>query len=257
MLLKVGKYDFLCEPFHCDFSKQLFLGQLGNHMLNAADFHANERGMGINYLSPLHKTWVLSRLAIEMEAMPHAYDMFSVATWVESAMRNFTDRDFRVSDHDGNTLGYGKSIWALIDTDTRQPQDILKMHDGHIVNYIEPDKECKIGSLSRVNMSKEAQKCREFKVTYSDTDYNGHMNSIKYIERVLDIFPLEHYKTHFLRRIDIAYVAESYCGDTLRFYRETDADGGIMISVRKSNDNLQEEVEVVRCKVTFVKITEE
>ena len=28
MLDKVGKYEFLAEPFHCDFSKRLFMGHL-------------------------------------------------------------------------------------------------------------------------------------------------------------------------------------------------------------------------------------
>ena len=66
ILDKVGRYEFLSEPFHCDFSSHLFMGHLGNHLLNAADFHSNDRGFGMNYLMPRHKTWVLSRLAIEM-----------------------------------------------------------------------------------------------------------------------------------------------------------------------------------------------
>ena len=48
---KIGKYEFLIEPFHCDFSQRLFVGHLGNHLLNAADFHSNDRGFGMNYLS--------------------------------------------------------------------------------------------------------------------------------------------------------------------------------------------------------------
>ena len=97
---KVGKYRFLSEPFHCDFSKRLFMGHLGNHLLNAADFHSNERDFGMNYLNPIHKTWVLSRLAVEMDEMPLAYTPFFVETWVESAMRFFTNRNFKVEDAD-------------------------------------------------------------------------------------------------------------------------------------------------------------
>ncbi|MCF0208104.1 MAG: acyl-[acyl-carrier-protein] thioesterase [Bacteroidaceae bacterium] len=253
-LPKIGSYDFLCEPFHCDFSKRLFIGYLGNHMLNSADYHSNDRDFGMNYLAPLHKTWVLSRLAIEVAEMPKAYDRFTVSTWVESAMRYFTNRNFLVKDSSSQqVLAYGKSIWAMIDTETRQPQDILSVRDGDIANYIEKETPCPIGKLSRVKMSKEAQKCHEAIATYTDTDYNGHVNSIKYIDHILDIYPLEYYKTHSLQRIDIAYVAESYCGDTLSFYKEEDTDGGTMISVRKKNDMLEEEVEVVRCKLSFSK----
>lgn len=257
-LPKIGTYEFLCEPFHCDFTKKLFIGFLGNHMLNSADYHSNARDFGMHYLAPLNKTWVLSRLAIEVVEMPEAYDRFTVSTWVESAMRYFTNRNFEVQalpsleNEDGNekcVLAYGKSIWALIDTVTRQPQDILSIRDGEIANYIEPTPS-KLDKLSRVKMSKEAVKCHEVKTTYTDTDYNGHVNSIKYIDHIMDIFPIEFHKTHKLKRLDIAYVAETYCGDVLSFYREDDADGGIMISARKKSEQL-EEVEVVRCKLSF------
>ena len=132
---KVGKYRFLSEPFHCDFSKRLFMGHLGNHLLNAADFHSNERDFGMNYLNPIHKTWVLSRLAVEMDEMPLAYTPFFVETWVESAMRFFTNRNFKVEDADtGKVYGYARSVWAMIDTDTRQPADIFSIRDGAIRN---------------------------------------------------------------------------------------------------------------------------
>ena len=92
LLSKVGRYEFLSEPFHCDYSSHLFMGHLGNHLLNAADFHSNDRGYGMNYLMPRHRTWVLSRLAIEMTEMPKSYDKFAVETWVENAMKYFTAR---------------------------------------------------------------------------------------------------------------------------------------------------------------------
>lgn len=131
ILDKVGRYEFLSEPFHCDFSSHLFMGHLGNHLLNAADFHSNDRGFGMNYLMPRHKTWVLSRLAIEMTEMPKSYDRFVVETWCESAMKYFTSRDFKIcgktsSSEEAKVYGYGKSVWAMIDTETRQPVDILK-----------------------------------------------------------------------------------------------------------------------------------
>ena len=76
MLDKVGNTSFWQNRFIVIFSKRLFMGHLGNHMLNAADFHAAHRGFGMTYLNPLHKTWVLSRLAIEMEKMPPQYAKF-------------------------------------------------------------------------------------------------------------------------------------------------------------------------------------
>lgn len=250
---KIGRYGFLAEPFHCDFSKRLFIGHLGNHLLNAADFHSNDRDFGMNYLNPIHKTWVLSRLAIEMDDMPTAYDKFDVETWVESAMRYFTNRDFRISSPDDKTVyGYGRSIWAMIDTCTRQPQNIMEIRNGEIEQYIDKDKECPIAPLSRVKMSKEAQLVRTIDTNYSDVDVNGHINSVKYIEHVLDLFTLDWYKTHRVKRFDIAYVAESYYGDKLSFYKEEVDDNTFHIRITKTNSEAND-VEVVRSMVKFIK----
>lgn len=261
LLSKVGRYEFLAEPFHCDFSKRLFMGHLGNHMLNAADFHSNDRGYGMNYLNPIHKTWVLSRLAIEMNEMPKSYDKFFVETWVESAMKFFTSRNFSVVGEDGHQYGYGKSIWAMIDTDTRQPTDILAIHDGLILKYVETEKECPIARSSRVKMGENAKLVRSINTYYNDVDVNGHINSVKYIEHVLDLFSLEWYKQYRLKRLDIAYVAESHQGDVLNFYQEdissendsNNTEKVCQIRITKTSHETPEEVEVVRCMVNLVK----
>ena len=125
-------------------------------MLNAADFHSTDRGFGMRYLLTINRSWVLSRLAIEMEEMPKMYTKFKVETWVESAMRYFTSRNFRVVGEDGKVFGYGRSIWAMIDTETRQPTDIFAIDNGAINNWIVKDKECPIDKGGRVKMDDEA-----------------------------------------------------------------------------------------------------
>ena len=253
LLDKVGKYEFLAEPFHCDFSNRLFMGHLGNHLLNAADFHSNDRGYGMNWLLPRHKTWVLSRLAIEMTEMPHSYDRFYVETWVESAMKYFTARDFKVTAPDGRVYGYGKSVWAMIDTESRQPVDIFSINNALIREYIETEKECPIAASSRVKMGKEAELVRSVPTYYSDVDPNGHINSVKYIEHILDLFDLDYYRSHTLQRFEIAYVAESHQGDLLRFYKEQTGEKEYCIKITKVCRNSAEEVEVVRSKAKFIK----
>lgn len=253
LLSKVGTYEFVAEPFHCDFSHRLFMGHLGNHLLNAADYHSNDRGYGMNYLNPLHKTWVLSRLAVEMNEMPYAYDRFEVSTWVESAMRYFTNRNFAIQGKDGKVYGYGRSVWALIDTDSRQPIDILAIHDGLINEYIDTETPCPIAKSGRVKMSEQAEYVRTINTYYNDVDVNGHVNSVKYIEHVLDLFPIEWYKAHRIQRFEVAYVAESHGGDQLSFWREDLGDGEYNIRIDKEVGEEGLRVEVCRCKIKFVK----
>ena len=242
---KIGKYEFMAEPFHCDFGGKLFMGHLGNHLLNAADFHSTDRGFGMKYLMSIKRSWVLSRLAIEMDEMPSQYARFNVETWVESAMRYFTSRNFRVASGD-KVYGYGRSIWAMIDTESRQPTDIYDIDNGAIDNWIVKDKECPIDKGGRVRVGAEAQLVHTIDTYYNDVDINGHINSVKYIEHVLDLWPISWYSDHQVHRFEIAYVAEAHAGDQLSFFREQTADGTFNIRIVKTGD-----VEVARAAVKF------
>ncbi len=243
---KIGKYEFLAEPFHCDFNGNLFMGHLGNHMLNAADFHSSARGFGMKYLMTIKRSWVLSRLAIEITEMPSQYSKFNVETWVENAMKFFTSRNFKVSDENGHIYGYGRSIWAMIDTETRQPTDIFAIDNGAINNWIETDYPCPIDKGGRVKMSTDAQFVHTINTYYNDVDINGHINSIKYIEHVLDLWPISWYQEHTIRRFEIAYVAEAHAGVTLSFFREQTAENEYCVRIVRTDGT-----ECCRAKITF------
>ena len=241
----------MAEPFHCDFSQRLFMGHLGNHMLNAADFHSTARGFGMRYLMTINRSWVLSRLAIEMEEMPKMYAKFNVETWVESAMRYFTSRNFRVVGEDAKVYGYGRSIWAMIDTESRQPTDIFSIDNGAINNWIEKDKPCPIDKGGRVKMDDSAEYVRTIDTYYNDVDINGHINSVKYIEHVLDLWDQQWYSAHQLKRFEIAYVAEAHEGDKLSFYRSQVNEHEFEIRIVKHDAATGEEIEACRSKVVF------
>lgn len=242
---KIGNYKFVAEPFHVDFMGKLTMGVLGNHLLNCAGFHAAERGFGIAEINENQYTWVLSRLAIELEDMPRQYEDFSIQTWVENVYRLFTDRNFELKNKDGKTIGYARSVWAMISMQSRKPADLLTLHGGNISEYI-CDKECPISKPGRIKVTQEVP-AAEYQTKYSDIDINGHVNSIKYIEHILDLFPMETFKDKQIKRFEMAYVAESYYGDTLLFYKEEKEDGSIDIEVRKASNEV-----VVRSKVVLV-----
>ena len=252
-LPKIGKYNFVAEPFHCDFTKHLFIGHLGNNLLNAADFHSNDRGYGVNYLNSVNKTWVLSRLSVELDKIPAIYEDFVVETWIDSVMRYFTNRNFKITNKDGYVYGYGKSIWAMIDTTTRQPVDILKTRNETISEYLETDYANPIKKSSRVKLDDDLKLQQSILTTYSDIDINGHVNSIKYIEHILDLFPIEYYKKYRIKKFDIAYIMESHNNDKLNFYTNIDSinECNNTVSVRVTKSGFKEEKEVCRCQFSF------
>ena len=247
MMQKIDSYPVHVEPFHVDFTGRIFLGVLGNHLLNAAGNHSQRRGWGIGALNENHYTWVLSRLCIEMEEMPMQYEDIEIRTWVESVMRLFTNRNFSILRSDGTPCGYARSVWTMIDMETRKPCDLLSLYDGDILRYVvEPEENvCPIQGHGRL-VFREARLARTLDTYYSDVDINGHINSIKYIEHILDLFPRERYERQMVRRLEIAYKAESYLGDRLSFYTQVINDNEIGVEVRKNEREV-----VCQAKICF------
>lgn len=94
-------------------------------------------------------------------------------------------------------------------------------------------------------MSDDAELVRTIDTHYNDVDINGHINSVKYIEHVLDLWDLDWYREHQIKRFEIAYVAEAHAGDTLSFYMEG-GDNEYCVRIVRSDGT-----ECCRSKVLF------
>ena len=68
-----------------------------------------------------------------------------------------------------------------------------------IVDYV-CVKDCPIDKPGRIKVS-HPELVGECQVKYSDIDLNGHVNSIKYIEHILDLFPMEMFREKRIRRL--------------------------------------------------------
>lgn len=245
-LPKKDHHEVYVEPFHVDFTGRIFPSVLGNHLLNAAGNHSQRRGWGIGALNETRHTWVLSRLAIEMLEMPRQHEHICIDTWVESVMKLFTNRNFTIHRPDGTPLGYARSVWAMIDLDTRRPCDLLSLYDGDILRYVVDPKEnlCPIAGHGHFRF-REPALVRTIDTHYSDVDVNGHINSVKYIEHILNLFAPQELE-HGIRRLEIAYKAEAYLGDRLSFYLQPTREGAAEIEVRRNEEDV-----VVQARVRF------
>ena len=77
---------------------------------------------------------------------------------------------------------------------------------------------------------------------------------------MLDLWSIDWYRQHRIRRFEIAYVAEAHAGDRLSFYRETvdnpskENEQEFCVRITKHVDDSEDEIEVVRTKVSFSNI---
>lgn len=227
--------NVVVESFNTDFQRRLNYEVLGRDLLNTAEQHANRRGFGVDDVTAKNHAWVLSRMAIEMQEMPKMFTELSISTWIESIYRLFTNRNFSIKGQDGTVYGYARSIWAMIDRTTRSPIELDQLYHDQFVPYIDTDEPCPIAPQTHIRPLKEAELTKEHKVVASDIDYNCHVNSMKYIQHLCDLIPLDEYKTKRLSRIEIAYISETHFGDTLHFYTSCKDGDTILVEARKDN----------------------
>lgn len=240
---KVGSFNYHIESYLCDFRGKATLPLIGNFLLKAATLHAHERGFGYEAVVKDHTAWVLSRLTMEISDYPGFDEELTVETWIEDVTRYFTQRCLRFINQQGKTVGYARSIWAAIDTESRKPKDILSWRPD-IGDFITTEIDCPIRKPGKVPEVGGEPKSG-YTVRYSDIDINGHMNSIKYIEHTVDIFDLDIFKSKSIRSFEIMYLAECAFGDKLKLHLTEVVPGEFIVDTKK------EGVSVCRCRIVW------
>ena len=238
-------FPLVVEPFQEDINGRLSWANMGNIILRVASLHAEAHGFGYTYMQTHQRGWVLSRLVLELNAMPTTAEHYSVSTWVSRIFRQFTDRNFAINGPDGEVYGYGISTWALIDYATRQPVNLETLPEGGFHSAM-LDEVPPIDTYGRARC-KGTEPVATRICSFSDLDINGHVNSIRYIDMALDLFPLEWHRAHSVRRIELAYGLEGHDGDELEIYKDDLGDGRFAIEIRRPSDNST----LVRVLLTF------
>ncbi len=211
----VGLFHFKAEPYLTDFRGRVTLPMIGNYLIHAASSHASERGFGFNDMSEKNTAWVLSRLAIEMRKYPSAFDKIHLYTWIDEAARLFTSRCFELIDDHGSTFGFARSIWAAIDMQSRRPT----LLDTETLGQYIDERPCPIDRPGKILPIENKTEGIPYEIKYSDLDINGHFNSVKYIEHLLDLFSINQFKDHEVSRLEVAYLSEGKQGMPLTLHK--------------------------------------
>ncbi|MDR0798443.1 MAG: acyl-[acyl-carrier-protein] thioesterase [Dysgonamonadaceae bacterium] len=237
MLPKTGSFQFHIESYVCDFTEKATLPVMTSFILDAASIHAQQRGFGYEDISKDSIAWVLSRLSIEIYEYPVSNQSIKVETWIEDVGRFFTQRCFQFLDENEKTLGYARSVWAAIDMQTRRPVDLLQWRFD-LTNYIEKEKICPIEKMAKILPVNDIDPVMGYSVRYSDIDINKHMNSMKYIEHVINIFDLEIFKEKFIHKFEIVYLMEGMFGDKLKLYQQQISENEYLIDTKKGEESI-------------------
>ncbi len=225
-----GTYRYRIEPRDIDASLRVRLYTMGDLVLQAANDDADMLGFGVRDLNVDGASWVLSRMAVEMRRLPSRHEEVGVYTWVSDYGKLFTTRNMVITDGEGVEIGAAVTLWAMIDLSTRRPLDLspLSSKGTSLVDREPPvEKPRKVGNL-------ECTLERPYTVTYSDIDFNGHVNSMKYLEWMVDTLPPDVPTSLGAFRFDINYIHEAKLGEALTICSALTPAGAYHFDIRNA-----------------------
>ncbi len=208
---------YFLTPGECNAQQLMPLPLLVERIIEIATLHADSLDIGYPTISREGNTWVLSRLAIEMKRWPRVDEYYELTTWVENFGRFWSDRNLAIADADGNTIGYARTVWVIMNMETRRPADLTIY--PQIEGICNPEAECPIDRPAKL-AKVESDDTVGYTFQYSDIDFNRHVNSCRYIELLLNCWPMDWHDEHPIARVDINYLKEAHYGEQVSIMAE-------------------------------------
>lgn len=210
-MAEISTYKNMVQPKSVDCTRRASVATLIGYMLDVAGEDADRKGFGISALDNESTTWVLSRLAVDIEAQPKQYEEIAIDTWVNEFTRLSSTRNFRI--HRGEEcVAKGVSQWCMLNMESRQVVDMSLMKEAYQLAMV--DEPAPIPAPLRLRpITPVGSTSRP--VVYSDIDFNRHVNTLRYVDLIFDNVPLELIEQNRGLRIDLNFIAEALYGETL------------------------------------------
>ena len=209
----IDSFPFYAETFLADSRGRMRPSNICSSMLNFAYRHADTRGFGAT--SSLG--WVIARMGVHIERVPLEREKLRIDTWIRNLYHGFTDRCVRMVDESGKEVVSMITTFAMIDLETRSAVD-LNGDIGIAMNgCLVPDEPLALHRIPSINRTPVDEVTFKRRPHYSDIDINGHMNSIRYIDHILDAMPIEYLNTHDITDITVAYMQEGSATEELSY----------------------------------------
>ena len=207
----ISSYPFTIQPENVDFTLRASVASIISYMLNVAGTDAHRKGFGVEALQGHSFTWVLSRLAVDINTQPRQYSNIEIDTWVNEFNRLSSTRNFKMRIGE-DVIAAGVSQWCMLNMETRQAVDMTQLKDIYERAMVaEPSPITAPARLRGI----EPQASVSRPVVYSDIDFNRHVNTLRYIDLIFDSLPIELIEKNNGMRLDINFIAEALYGEVL------------------------------------------
>ena len=208
-------------------------------MQSTAEAQLTDSHLSYDELKDRNRAFILSRMRMEFTEDIRAYDRVLGVTFPCHSTGYSFLRCYELMMGDA-IVGRAASVWALVDTDSRA---LVKVNDFDlgITTYTPLDY-----SITRFIVPKTAAEVGKYRVDYSVTDRNRHMNNTRYPDMYASFLNMEGKR---IAEIAINYINEAPMGALLTVYLASDGDIHYFRTVREDGKvNSEAEIRLVDIK---------
>jgi acyl-ACP thioesterase len=193
-----------------DRSDRLTLASTFDLFQEVAISHAEDLGVGRDALARARQAWVLSRMSVLVERRPRWGETITLRSWPRGSERLFAVRDYDIRDQADRPVVRGRSGWIILDIDKRRPLRVQQLIEQLPLNE---GLDALPNGGAGLEVREDLTKAGERRAVYSDIDYNGHVNNVRYIQWIQDILDPAILETADVLRLDINYLSEIKYGE--------------------------------------------
>ncbi len=228
----VWKEKRIIESFDVDILGRLRPQALLAFLLNSAWNHANGSVYGYRELSARNLMWVLVKLHMIIRRQPRWGEELEIETWGKGIERIYALRDFTGTSSSGERIVSATSSWLIVDRTSGRPRRFNPKGDGF---PWEMDREEMKTDLEKVQKLDQGRQAASFRVHFSDIDVNGHVNSARYLQWMIDSHSQKYLEEKEMKAVEISFLSEAMANDEIAVYSEGSAERELC-SVRRAAD---------------------
>lgn len=217
-------YSFISKVRYSELAedKKLSLVSIINYFQDCCNFESEEKGVGLKWLSEHKTAWMLANWQIKIEKRPKLGEEIHITTWACGFRRFIGNRNFTLTDKDGEMIAYAFSSWAYVDVNTGKPVE-APQREVDAYGITEPlDREFAKG---KIRVPEELTAYEPVTIRKINLDTNHHVNNGQYIALAEEYLP-ENFQVTGLRA---EYKQQAYLGDILIPKAAETPDGYVVI----------------------------
>lgn len=200
---------------------KLTLAGLINLFQDCSNFHSEDLGLGLSWLTERNLGWIILKWQVEINRYPDLGEKVTICTSPYSFRSSFAQRCFLMKDEAGEMIACADSMWMAVDLESLKP---IPISEDMAAKYGEGERFPMDHSRKKIVLPEGAKELEHFTITRAHLDSNNHVNNGQYITMAMPYLNPSREAEKFM----IEYRNQAFLGDEFVPVFGEDSEKGVL-----------------------------